>query len=63
MLRIDNLAHESDTIIVTSGTTITTISRDEDGCVHVVVTSISIKKDSPNMVERHLVLGVMGDLK
>jgi len=66
-LRIDNLAPEFDTIIVTCKGTIITVSRDEDSCVHVDVMHIAVKADANNKVdtkitERHLVLGITGDL-
>jgi hypothetical protein len=67
-LRIDNLAPEFDTIIVTCKGTIITVSRDEDSCVHVDVMHIAVKADANNevdtkIIERHLVLGITGDLK
>lgn len=64
-LRIDNLAPDFDTIIVTCKGTIITVSRDEDNCTHVDVMHVAVKSDAANNVdtkitERHLVLGVTG---
>ncbi len=60
--RIDNLAPDADTIIVTTNDTVVTVSRDEDNCIHVVVKH-HIETPLECDTERHLVLGIAGDLK
>ena len=66
-MHIKNLAPNADTIIVTSEDTMTTIYRDEDGCVHVTVRhncqdNTGAFTKEIRVIERHLVLGVAGDL-